>query len=155
MNLVVGAAKPDRGILRKPDASDPASPQVLTRHLINSHLQPDVLERYGLPFYDLQLAYLREIELPEFKKKLMDTVTSSNAALSTMLSNYGFPLTVTTYREQMFRTLLYGEFLEVLPQSRPEELDSLRQLCGPIRPVVVPFSSRDELFDPHFASSLD
>jgi hypothetical protein len=153
MELLIGAAKPERHLLRKPYAGDPSNPSILTRHLVNSHLQPDVLERYGLPFYDLQLAYVREIKLPDFRESLVQRINETDLALNSMLARYGFPLTAARYREDMLRTLVYGEYLGVLPESSPEEAQYFKQLCGPIRPIVLPHSSRDELFDSHFVES--
>ena len=149
---IVNARLPDLSELRAPYIGDPTLPNVLTRHLTNSHLQPENMERYGLPLYDLQLAYAAELKLPDFKAELLRRFCAPSQEIREALLLRSIPWAVERYRNFLLQTMLYGEFLGVLEPSSKSELSLLAAICPSCPDVVLPSVSRDELFDQSFVA---
>ena len=147
MEKIVNARIPDLSEIRLPRLTDPIKASTLTRHLINKHLQPEDMERYGLPMYDLQLAFSQELVLEQFQEELYRRIAKPDQEVRKLLQERDVCWSAERYKHFMIQTLRYGEYLGVLPKSLPIH-ESLVETAAPGCPtLVVPHTSRDEMYD--------
>ena len=150
---IVNARIPDLSEIRLPTIGDPIAANVITRHLINSHLEPENMERYGIPLYDLQLAFSQRLKLPHFKEEIIQRINRETDDIYRDLNLRGVLWSADRYRNFLLQTLTYGQFLGVLEASAAAEIQQLSELCVSCPQITLPYISRDELFDPCFLSS--